>query len=683
MKKINMSRLLPCITLLAAAVGGGVPGEAVGQTRVASPDGRIAVTVTDQGGLRYAVSVEGQPVVSPSVLGLRFNGGAVLGPGAKIDGSKETRIDRTWENRFGTQRTVRDRCNETYITIKEGQRTFGLVVRVYDDGVAFRYHIPEASGLGSFVLAEELTEFEFAEDARCWAGEPSVCAENQYREHRLSTIPVTAGRRQGGGVGGGGGGPPYLSVVPLLVETSRGFVSVAESDVRDWPAMFLQPTGTTRVKVNLPRRADGNGLVASNAPRFSPWRSMMITRDAAGLMTSELIANLATPSVLADTSWVEPGVSAWDPWWTGRNPNFPQTGNFTGVNSRGDTKANKQYIDLAASMGWRYQLIDWMWYVNMTSYDKMLHSTPNANLADFTRTIPEIDVPELVRYAKEKNVKLLIWAHCLDLKTFGEEKALAHLASLGVAGVKIDFISSQTQESAQWCEKVVKLAAEHKLLVNFHGAYHPTGLNRTYPNFITQEGVLGNEYNKLPGRRNDPAHQLMLPFTRATLGPMDYTPGGFLNRTVEDFRITVPAEVMGTRARELALTVLYPSPLLVMCDAPENYLGQPGLDFLRSLPTVWDEVVVLAAEVGKQVCVARRSGDRWYVVALTLDARELDVPLSFLSAGQYKIRRFADDTSSGRPNTVIEDSSTLNRDGRLKAAMAVHGGFAAILELAR
>ena len=202
---------------------------------------------------------------------------------------------------------------------------------------------------------------------------------------------------------------------------------------------------------------------------------------------------------MQDFSWIQPGACAWDSWWTGTNP-FDSDPRHRGVDSRGTTPSHKEYIDFAAEMGWPYQLMDWYWYHGMTSYNKSLHSNPNPMRADFKQSVPDINVPELVQYAKSKNVRLLIWAHSLDIETFGVEDALSYLADQGFAGVKIDFLNSQSQETVQWCEKVLATAAKHHLLIDFHGTYKPTGLARTYPNFITQEGVLGNEYNKLPGK---------------------------------------------------------------------------------------------------------------------------------------------------------------------------------------
>jgi alpha-glucosidase len=644
--------------LLSVAISSTITLHANDKT-LTSPDGKLTVTISDEGGLHYHVAVDSKPVLADSRLGLEFQDGTKLGPAAAIAKAKTARHDGVWENHFGKRLQVRDHWKELRLTLQEQDRAFGLVVRAYDDGVAFRYDLPEVSKLGHFVLTNELTEFHFAGDYRCWFGEESSCAENHYPEARLSTIP-----------------PGKQNTLPLLVETPAAYVAIAESDLLDWAGMFTTGTGSENVGVKLARRNDHNGLVVSDAPRVSPWRVMMIGHTAADLVNSDLIANLATPDRLGDVSWVKPGVCAWDAWWTGTNSYDPDPGH-SGVFARGTTPSHKEYIDFAAEMGWPYQLMDWFWYQNMTLYDKSLDSRPNAAKADFT-PVSEIAVPELVQYAKSKNVRLFIWAHSLDVATFGIEKTLALFSERGFAGVKIDFLNSQSQETVQWCEKVLATAAKHHLMIDFHGTYKPTGLARTYPNYITQEGVLGNEYNKLPGNKCTPLHTITLPFTRALLGPMDFTPGGFLNRKPEDFKVTFPAEVMGTRARQLAMTVIYPSPLLVLCDSPANYRGQPGVEFFRNLPTVWDETVVLNAEVGKSIVIVRRSGDRWFLAAMNGDtATTLNVPLNFLGKKKWTLNSFADQPDGENYEAVQESHQAVNAKTILKITLLPAGGYAA------
>jgi len=652
------------VLLTATALLGSLASAA--EQRVSSPDGKLTLIVSDDSGLRYRVELDGKPLLADSVLGLAFADGTILGPTARITTTQTAARNTTWDNPLGQRRTVQDCFRELRINLSEGNspaRAFALVARAYDEGVAFRYDVPEASGLGEFTLQRELTEFRFPADYRAWPGDESACAESTYRESKLSGIPQTSpDKRQAG--------QPFRSVLPLLVETRAAYVAVAESDLLDWAGLFLAGTGETAVRAELAPRQDKRGAVVGRVPMVSPWRVLMVGRTAADLVTNDLVATLATPSRVADSTWVKPGVSAWDPWWSG-------------VQSHGDNRSDREYIDFAAEMGWPYQLVDWHWYQHETGYGKTLFSAPNSPSGDFTHTMPDIDLPALVDYARAKNVRLFIWGHSLDVETFGIEKTLDHLASLGVAGVKIDFINSDSQEAVQWYVCVLEAAARHHLMVDFHGAYKPTGLARTYPNFITQEGVMGNEYNKLGGgNRITARHTLILPFTRGLLGPMDYTPGGFINRTPSTFKRTTPAQVMGTRARQLALTVVYRSPLLVLCDSPVNYRGQAGVEFFRDLPTVWDESVVLSAEVGKHLVIARRSGKRWFLAAMNGDdALTLDVPLAALGAkGRgWQLREFADGADPAAPETVVETTRDLGDTRKLTLRLAPDGGYAATL----
>ncbi len=656
--------LLASTALLAACASAA-------EQRVTSPNGKLTLVVSDNTGLRYRVELDGKPLLADSVLGLAFADGTTLGPAAKITTTKTDARNATWDNPIGQRRTVPDRFRELRVELREAAtpaRTFALVARAYDEGVAFRYDLPEASGLGEFTLKNELTEFRFPADHRSWAGDESACAENTYRERKLSAIPQQ-----------GRGNQPFRSVLPLLVETPAAYVAVAESDLLDWAGLFLSGTGENAVRAELAARQDKRGAVVGRVPMVSPWRVLMVSRTAGDLVTNDLVATLATPSRVADISWIKPGVSAWDAWWTGVNPSQPK---FTGLQARGDNRSHREYIDFASEMGWPYQLVDWFWYQNMSNDRKSLFSRPNTPSGDFTKSTPDIDLPGLVDYARAKNVRLFVWGHSLDLQTAGVDKALGYLASLGVAGVKIDFINSDSQEAVQWCVGVLETAARHRLMVDFHGTYKPTGLARTFPNFVTQEGVLGNEYNKLGGNKNDTRHSLILPFTRGLLGPMDYTPGAFINRTPSTFKVTYPAQTIGTRCRQLAMTVVYRSPLLVLCDSPANYRGQPGVEFFRGLPTVWDESVVLSANIDQHIVIARRSGERWYVAAMNGDAAvTLDVPLDFLGSQRrdWRLRQFADGDNPAAPETVMETTREIGKARTLTLRLQPDGGYVAVI----
>jgi len=627
-----------------------------------SPDGRIVVTVDDGYGLNYRVTFDGKTVLADSRLGLDFAGGFSLGRDTTIVDVAHSDHDGTWDNPFGQHRTVRDHYREMKVRLEEHDDApgrFNLIVRAYDGGVAFRYELPIQPGLEDYVVTNERTEFIFPSDFTCWAGDFSICAENQYPEKRLGALSANLAE-------------PH--VLPLLVQLPQGYAAIAESDLLDWGGMFLaaagpRADGTPRLgaRVTLAPRQDHRGLVVGHDRRLSPWRVIMLAREARELVANELVPTLATPSQLDDTSWIQPGVSAWDAWWTGTNPTQPE---YQGLNSRGDIRSHQQYIEFAAEMGFRYQLIDWFWYEPM-----------NHPKADLTRPAGHVDLPGLIKFARERSVKLLLWLDSHDVERQGFDKVFAQVARWGFAGVKIDFMNNDSQETVRWYADALATAAKYKLLVDLHGAYKPTGLARTWPNFITQEGVLGNEYHKIRPGACTTLHEVTLPFTRSLLGPMDFTPGGFLNRTAADFKVTSPAEVVGTRARQLAETVVYFSPLTVLCDSPENYRDQPGVEFFRGLPTVWDDTVVLSADVAQHVVIARRSGDRWYLAAMNGDAPLFRrVPLDFLGEGPWSLRAFADTAESGEhPEKITETTVPIAAGDSLELKLAPAGGYAAVI----
>jgi alpha-glucosidase len=614
---------------------------------VLSPDGTVDVLVSDQDGLSYSVNVDGNPVVTRSALGLVFGSGTLLGPGTTISSSTFSSIDDSWTDSFGPNRDVKGGYNEGHfiLTSKDG-RTFGLYMRAYNNGVAFRYEIPTASGLGSFTITNELSQFAFGGNWNCRIGTPSNCDESTFPAQSLSNL-----------------GSAYQGVVPLLVQTQPAgvYVSVTESDLWDWAGMWIQGTVGGSAQVNLSMRSDGNGMVVSTTPRNSPWRVLMLARASEDLLRNELVATLARPSMIADTSWIHPGACAWDPWWTGVNA---YDGTYTGLQARGNTQSDKDYIDFAAQMGWPYQMMDWDWYNN----------------GDFNQVSSSVDIPGLISYAASKGVKLLIWAHSNDVKKRGVTSSLDLFKSYGFAGVKVDFFNSQSQETVQYVDTLVQEAAARQMLVDCHGMYHPSGLARTWPNFITQEGVRGNEYNKID-KTITSDHETSLALTRATLGPMDFTPGGFRNRYPSQFSVTYPALVQVTRARELALPVIYPSPLTVFCDSPASYAGQSGLDFLKSFPTVWDKSAILTASLTGNVAVARQSGATWRIGVLGVSSGgSLNLNLGFLGTGQWELTEYADSPVAGAAATDLSVGSRVVAAGdTLTVNTNQVGGYAGIL----
>lgn len=650
------------LSVLLAAVGCGAhAAEATGPStplELKSPDGRISVVVNASGTLSYRMIIDGRRVLNESRLGLRLRDVGELGSNVVQLDTARTENDSKWTNPLGKRREVRDHYRELTVNLREigeGGLAFSVVFRAYDDGVAFRYLLPKMAGASSAVIDEELTEFAFATDNTCFAGDhvdipPDAydsrggfhgSQEWEFRKQRLSDLPVET--------------PTGL---PMLTHTSAAWVAVTEAELVDWAGLWLarEPqeagTGAVTMRSRLAPRWDGQGLVRVSLPHPSPWRVLLVGREPGRLIESDLVLNLSTPCQIADPSWIKPGMMAWDRWWSGIG--------------KMDTGTMEDFIAFAGEMGWPYQLVDGGWYVGTRSPE-----------SDITRTSPAVDMDELLRFAAEKKVRLWVWLYWSDVdRGDAYKKAFELYEKWGLAGVKIDFMDRDDQDMVNWYEKITRCAAEHHLLVDFHGAYKPTGMIRTWPNQITREGILGNEYNKW-SRRNTPEHRVTLPFTRFLAGPGDFTPGGFVNRSPDRFQAHVtPTQVQSTRAGQLALFVAYDSPVECVCDHPVNLRGQAGIDFLKLVPTVWDETRVLSGVVAEHLVIVRRSGPDWYLGALTnSNARVKTVKLDFLGPGKWHLRWWqdaADSADNAEHLTIVERDVTA--EDTLDLQMAPAGG---------
>jgi alpha-glucosidase len=656
--------LLKATLLFALLPGSGAQAWAAGASpssallELRSPDGRIAVEVNPSGSLTYRVSVDGTPVLNDSRLGLRLRDGVTLGDDVELVGASRSESDSTWTNPLGKRREVRDHHRELALTLRERSgsgRLFSVVFRAFDDGVGFRYLLPRWSDADKVVVDEELTQFAFTTDSLCFAGDHIAVPPDAYdsrggfrgsqewefRRQRLSDLPVET-----------------VTGLPMLTHTPAAWVAVTEADLVDWAGLWLarepQAAGTNAVTLRsrLAPRFDGDGLVKASLPHPSPWRVLMIGREPGRLVESDIVLNLSSPCAIPDTSWIKPGMMAWDSWWSGVG--------------RKDTGTMKDFIQFAGEMGWPYQLVDGGWYPGTRSAD-----------SDITRTVPDIDMNELLRFAAENKVRLWVWLYWTDAdRGDAYKQAFALYEKWGLAGVKIDFMDRDDQEMVNWYEKIARCAAEHHLLMDFHGAFKPTGMIRTWPNQITREGILGNEYNKW-SRRVTPEHRVTLPFTRLLAGPGDFTPGGFVNRAEEQFQPHVtPTQVQGTRAGQIALFVAYDSPVMCVCDHPINIRGQAGSDFLKLVPTVWDDTRVLSGSVGEHLVIVRRSGTDWYLGALNNSyVRVKSVGLDFLGAGKWHLRWWRDAADSGDNPTHLEvEERDVTAADTLDLRMAPGGG---------
>jgi alpha-glucosidase len=626
---------------------------------VASPDGRTALRLTVDGKVSYSVTFEGKPALLESPIALEFKDAPPIRDGLKVTATYKRTIHSAWENPLGKRRHVLDNASELTVALQESaepHRRIDLIARAYNDGVAFRYSLPRQETLQRFVLTSEQTQFRFAGDPIVWAANYGGYAspqESEFRKRAMAELPADS-----------------PSGTPLLVQARADcFVAITEADLQDWAGMYVsriqEPMGAKRDGISLvtrlaPRR-DGQGLVTAETPHLSPWRVLLIGRKPGDLVASDLILNLSEPCAIGDASWVKPGKCAWDHWWSG--------------DVKMDTPTEKEYIQFAADMGIPYQLVDWQWYGSF-----------GAPTSDITHVNPDVDMPELLRFAKERNVRLFVWLHSADVDRYLKAGKLDAAFDLynrwGLAGVKIDFMDHDDQETVNWYYTIVQMAARHKLLVDFHGAYKPTGMQRTYPNQITREGVMGEEYDKF-STRVTPEHDCTLPFTRMLAGPMDYTPGGFLNRSRDKWKQTLPTEVQGTRCHELAKFVIFDSPLTVLCDAPDHYRNQPGLDFLRAVPTVWDDTRIVDGYPGEFVISARRSGKDWFVGGMTnWDSRTIELPLKFLGPGRYEAVIYQDAADAdAEAEHLTESRRTVTAKDTMSIRMASGGGFAIHLRL--
>ncbi|MCX6327592.1 MAG: glycoside hydrolase family 97 protein [Bacteroidia bacterium] len=626
--------------------------QAIAQFTVVSPDNKVEAKVNIGETISYSVLFNGKTVLIDSPIGFTFKNSPPLGDDMKLVESIYSEINETWKPILKRETEVLNHCNQLQLQIAEirfPNRKINLTFRAYNDGIAFRTEFLGIQKAHQFTIVNEKTSFYFPDDLTCWAANHKGYGshqENEYFEHKLSELEME-----------------WVIGLPMTVKVDdECYVAITEADLTNFAGMYLKPAvGKNKIGVKtqlapLPGEKEDGDKVILELPHKTPWRVVMIGETPGRLVESEIISNLNEPCAIKDPSWIKPGISAWDHWWSGR--------------VKMDTKTIKEYIDLASEMGWPYQLIDWQWYGQYNLPD-----------ADITRVTDSVDMPEVLEYAKKKNVRCWLWLYWADVDRSDFEKACALYEKWGIAGVKIDFMARDDQKMVNWYHKIAKIAAQHHLMVDFHGAYKPTGFQRTYPNLMTQEGVLGNEYNKW-SMRVTPEHCVTLPFTRMLAGPMDFTPGGFINRNGETFANELPSNVMGTRCFQLAQFVIYDSPFQVACDHPVNYRGQPGIEFLKKVKTVWDDTKVLNGQIGQFITMARRSADDWFIGSMTNSyARDLEISLDFLEPGKYKMVSFADAPDSGIDATKLVKSEIIVKKGdKIKIKMAPGGGFAAYLE---
>lgn len=625
-----------------------------GPVTIASPDGKILVTITEKGGenarsLMYDVSFNGIPVLTQSPLGVVFKDGVSVAEGLNITAVNLSNADEKYTIPYGKTTEIGNRYNEASLSLEDpGGRKMNLVFRVFDDGAAFRYNFPVQDALKQLEISGEVTAFNFPGDYEYWGLHLDSFTTSYETDYTIATLRNIK--------------PESLVGLPLLVRVSdSSWTALTEANLTDYAGMYLKgvPGKESLLGTALSPLPDSSGVcVREGLPHSSPWRVLMIADNPGRLVESNIILNLNEPCAI-DYSWIKPGKTAWD-WWSG------QVVKGTGFDGKMDNRTMKHYIDFAGDYGLEYMLVDAGWY-----------GRDNEGNADITTSIPDINVPELVEYAQARNVGIILWLNwrCVERQM---DDAFSLYEKWGVKGVKVDYMNRDDQVMVNFYHRVVKKAAEHKLIVDFHGAYKPTGFRRTYPNLITREGVMGLEYCKWSNRIT-PEHDCILPFTRMLAGPMDYTPGGFSNASRETFKSQNKEPMtQGTRCHQLALYVIFESPLQMLVDYPENYRGKTGIEFLRHVPATWDDTKVFEARVGDYVTIARKHKDEWYLGSICdWTPRELDVPLDFLGSGDYMAEIFADgaDADKNAESADYREVIVTSRD-IMKIRMAPGGGHA-------
>ena len=663
-----MKRILSLLFIILAYCGIARGAESV---TVSSPDGDIAAHINLDGDLSYSIDFKGKNVIEPSRLAISTADGMTAGTGAKARVSDRRSADTTVKSPFYRAKSLKDKYNE--VTVKV-DKNWDVIFRVYDDGVAYRW---VSKSKKPVTIKDETVEYRFEGDPRVaapYVKKKKIKSFNQQfgnsfeNVYTVDSMSALDSRR--------------LIFLPMVVEAADGVkVLLSESALIAYPGLYLNKDKEDGVLKGVfapyPKKVKQGGhnnlqmlvtdredyIARLDGARALPWRMAVISDRDTDLAASNMSYLLGEPSRVDDISWIKPGKVAWD-WWN--NWNLDGVDFVTGVNN--DTY--KAYIDFAAEKGIEYVILDEGWAVN--------------GEADLMKVVDAIDLRQLVDYAAERGVGIILWAgfHAFDRDM---ENICRHYSEMGVKGFKVDFMDRDDQQMTAFNARAAEMCAKCHMVLDLHGTHKPAGINRTYPNVLNVEGVNGLEQVKWSKAPHDQVtYDVMIPFIRQAAGPMDYTQGAMRNASKGNY-YPCNSEPMsqGTRCRQLALYMIFDSPLNMMCDTPSNYRREGECtDFIASVPTVWDETVVVDGRLGEFIVTARRSGDTWYIGGITdWNGRELEIDCSFLREGAvYEADMFVDGVNAARiGRDYRHEKGEVTGGGKLKVKMAPGGGFAARL----
>ena len=632
---------------------------------VSSPDGKLKflLKITPET-VSYEVNYKKQLLVENSLLGFSFDNGE-FGSNLKTGKVRRKSIDETYELVVGKVSSARNHCNEMIVPLQEKEapgRLINLVVRAFNDGVAFRYEFPEQEGWNSYVMYDEKTQFRLN-------GNPMTLL--MYLPGYINTHEGVYTHTEYDKIA-----KKRLIDMPVTLEFDNGiYMSITEAAVRDYAGMYLVKEKNGFAGKLSPRLGQEKIKVEINEfPHRTPWRVLSVADRVGGLLETNILTSLNEPCKIEDTSWIKPCRTTFT-WWNGNvvpDSTFSPGNNF---------ETNKYYIDFAARNGLDahgiYGYAETPWY-----YDDNFNFGWAGPNADITRPIPCLNMPRIVEYAKSKGVGIHLWVHWRPLYDKLEE-AFALYEKWGVKGLMVDFLDRDDQEMIRIQEEILQAAARHRLFIQFHGSSKPSGLTRTYPNEFTREGTLNYEVCKWDTLVNAD-HDISVPFTRLLAGPTDYHLGGFRALPRSEFKIQyVNPYVMSTRCHMMAMYVVLENHLTSLCDTPMAYEGQPGFEVLRTVPGTWDEMHVPLAEFNKYVTVARRNGTDWWVGALNDGtARTLNLKLDFLGEGEYRAEIYTDAPDAEKnPNHLSKEIRTVTRKDKIELPLAVDGG--AVLRISK
>lgn len=632
-----------------------------------SPDGTVSVTVRAGAKLEWSVRHDGALIITPSAISLILEGGDTLGNHATVASSGTENV----RSAFAAVNYVKASVPDDYTILSiRFKNDYGVIFRVYNDAVAYRFFSKKR---GEITVENEEANFNFSGDRKAFlpfmwdyrGGEKfNSSFEALYREIMISEFPHDS-----------------LAFLPVLVDAGNNEkVVILEADLEDYPGMYLNVNqtrnGFTGVYAPYPLQAQLGGfgginyiptkretcIARTSGTRNFPWRAVALSRRDKELLNNDIVQKLASPPRISDLSWIAPGQVAWD-WWN--NWNISHVDFKAGIN----TATYKYYIDFAAAKRIPYIIMDGGW----------------SEMLDLTRVVPAINLHEILEYGRQKSVGVILWASWYAV-TQQMNTIFPMYSRMGVKGFKIDFVDRDDQKAVASLYDIARKAAEYHLIVDYHGVFKPTGLQRTYPNVVGFEGVKGLENYKW-AVEDQPRYVASIPYIRMMAGPMDYTPGAMRNAVRANFRpINDNPMSQGTRCAQLAMYVVFHAPLQMLSDNPTTYMKeQECTDFITSVPTIFDETVALDGKVGEYAALARRKGDTWYVGAITdWDGRDLTLDLSFLGDGIYHATVFKDGINADREATdYTKEIIPVSARDPIAIHIAPGGGWAARIEKGR